>query len=94
MQPQRFARAVVSISITGLSVLMDVVYTNYRFIEPELAFEAKECAARGDKKVLTKEYSREYYTETISFHNISYIVEQTRLCFKKRPPKVILNNVR
>ena len=69
---------------------MDVVYSNYRFIEPELAFEAKECAA-SDDIVLTKEYSGE---GTISFHNISYVVEQTQLCFKKRPPKVILNNVR
>ena len=29
----------------------------------------------------------------ISFHNISYAVEQ-RVCLKKRPPKIILNNVR
>ena len=29
----------------------------------------------------------------ISFHNVSYTVEQ-RTCFKKRPPKVILNDVR
>ena len=29
----------------------------------------------------------------ISFHNITYTVEQ-RVCFKKRPPKVILNDVR
>ena len=29
----------------------------------------------------------------ISFHNVSYTVEQ-RTCLKKRPPKVILNDVR
>ena len=30
---------------------------------------------------------------SISFHNICYAVEQ-RKYFKKRPPKIILNNVR
>lgn len=30
---------------------------------------------------------------TISFHNITYTVEQ-RTCCKKRPPKVILDDVR
>ena len=78
-------------SVFQFTGAMDVVYSNYRFIEPELAFEAKECAASDDKKILTKEYSGE---GTISFHNISYVVEQTQLCLKKRPPKVILNNVR
>ena len=29
----------------------------------------------------------------ISFHNITYTVEQ-RVCFKKQPPKIILNDVR
>jgi len=29
----------------------------------------------------------------ISFHNITYTVEQ-RVCFKKRQPKVILNDIR
>jgi len=29
----------------------------------------------------------------ISFHNITYTVEK-RVCFKKRPPKIILNDIR
>ena len=75
---------------------MDVVYGN-RFIEPELAFELEECAARENKKVhLT---AREYCTGakatgSLSFHSISYIVEQKRTYIKNRPPKIILNNVR
>ena len=34
-----------------------------------------------------------YEDRFISFHNITYTVEQ-RVCFKKRPPTVILNDVR
>ena len=87
-----YARAVISVAGQYFRIgAMDVVYSNYRFIEPELAFE--EYAARDDK-VLTKKYSREHCTGTLSFHDISYVVEQTQSCFKKRSPKVILNNVR
>ena len=34
-----------------------------------------------------------YKDHFISFHNITYTVEQ-RVCFKKRSPKIILNEVR
>jgi len=34
-----------------------------------------------------------YSDRFISFHNITYTVEQ-RACFKKQSPKIILNNIR
>ena len=79
---------------------MDVIYTN-RSIKPVM--ESKESKipevptvtsadimgnANGKVKLEDDEGVR-----SISFHNVTYMVEQ-RKCFKKRPPKVILNNVR
>ena len=79
---------------------MDVVYSNAKVVKPEPAFEMSPPSNYETKTtdppnvvengiVQPKDEGR----ESISFHNISYTVEQ-RLCLKKRPPKIILNDVR
>ena len=47
----------------------------------------------NDVKMAVKDPARDEDRRSMSFHNISYAVEE-RIWFKKCPPKVILNNVR
>ena len=70
---------------------MDAIYIN-KSTEPvnRPPFEMPEINGNAEVRVTVK---ADDGSGSISFHNISYTVEQ-RMCFKKRPPKVILNNVR
>ena len=83
---------------------MDVVYSNKTVkpeVKPEPAFEMPlpsnyEMKTTDIAKVIENGIAQTNADEgsgSISFHNISYTVEQ-RTCLKKRPPKIILNNVR
>lgn len=81
---------------------MDVIYSNKSSIgsKPitvvEPAFEIAELEVKSETAVANGKMLQPYDEAGggfISFHNISYTVEQ-RKCFRKRPPKVILNNVR
>ena len=79
---------------------MDVIYTN-RSIKPAMESAGSEIpevptvtsAEMGAANGKVKLGEDEENGRSISFHSVSYMVEQ-RKCFKKRPPKVILNNVR
>ena len=82
---------------------MDDIYTN-KTIQPPIdqAFEVS-VEVNGSKIKTTREEMRDFSNGIaqpnhegggcISFHNVSYTVEQ-RTCLKKRPTKVILNDVR
>ena len=77
---------------------MDVIYTN-RSIKPVMDQKSEipevptvTSAEMGNTNGKVKLEDDED-VRSISFHNICYAVEQ-RKCFKKRPPKVILDNVR
>ena len=76
---------------------MDVIYRNKSAVS-EPAFEIA-AGVKGDvaihvaNKKISEPSGYGESGESISFHNITYTVEQ-RKCFKKRPPKVILNDVR
>ena len=67
---------------------MDNVYSNVSAdimdIESMKAGQDIELNQFGDEVSISR---------FISFHNITYTVEQ-RVCFKKQPPKVILNDIR
>ena len=71
---------------------MDVVYTN-NFVKPAMESEFMVSAKVDIGVANGKAQINDAGSRSISFHNITYAVEQ-RMCFKKRPPKVILNDVR
>ena len=73
---------------------MDVVYTN-NFVKPAMESEFDDVvSAKVDIGIANgKAQINDAGSRSISFHNITYAVEQ-RMYFKKRPPKVILNDVR
>jgi len=60
-------------------------------VKEPAALEMSEL--KSDKDVPNGNVQAEDNGGSITFHNISYTVEQ-RMCFKKRPPKVILDDVR
>ena len=80
---------------------MDVVYSNAETVQPEPAFEMRKTQEKTKDPanviengiVQPNDEGRDEGRGSISFHNISYMVEQ-RICLKKRPPKIILDNVR
>jgi len=65
-------------------------------IEPKLKEKNLKVVAEGLPAMengCIKNGETEHKEHFISFHNITYTVEQ-RVCFKKKPPKIILNDVR
>ena len=67
---------------------MDAIYTN-KPAESKVSQVPTGMGVANRKLKLENDED----VRSISFHNVSYMVEQ-RKCFMKRPPKIILNNVR
>ena len=79
-----------------MDAISSVLYANgtiYPIMEPECEIPKvpKDDVVNG--KMTVKDAVRDEDSRSISFHNISYVIEE-RIWFKKCPPKVILNNVR
>ena len=78
-----------------MDAISSVLYANgtiYPIMEPECEIPK---IPKGDVngKITVKDAVRDEDSRSISFHNISYAVEE-RMWFKKCLPKVTLNNVR
>ena len=73
---------------------MDFIYTNTSVEQVKESESVEVSEVTGGASALNaKVKNNDEDIGSISFHNITYAVEQ-RMCFKKRPPKIILNDVR
>ena len=79
-----------------MDAISSALYANgtiYPIMESECEIPKVPKGDVVNGKMTVKDAVRDEDGRSISFHNISYAVEE-RIWFKKCPPKVTLNNVR